>query len=80
MTATIQVLLLQVRDHDDPMRPQEVECFRRVLNNDSLVIETHNLLEVPLTKSLIDRTDVFFIGGSRCGLARADARFAANVA
>ncbi|NND96839.1 MAG: type 1 glutamine amidotransferase, partial [Pirellulaceae bacterium] len=57
-------LLLQVRDADDPMRRQEVNCFARALNVDAGKIEVHDLLSGPPSVEELDRVDVVLLGGS----------------
>ena len=41
----IRYLLLQVRNQDDPMRPQEVGCFARALGCEPTQIRTFDLLD-----------------------------------
>jgi len=57
-------LLLQVRNEDDPMRRQEVECFARALACDPAQIDVFDLLTgVPSVKRL-SHYDVVLLGGS----------------
>ncbi len=57
-------LLLQVRNHDDPMRPHEVSCFVRALNCRPGQIGTYDLLSGVPTREQLDKTDVVLLGGS----------------
>ena len=58
------ILLLQVRDADDPMRQHEVECFRRVLSLDPAQLGTFDLLSGPLPESWITAAQMILLGGS----------------
>jgi GMP synthase (glutamine-hydrolysing) len=64
MFSHLRYLLLQIRDADDPMREQEVECFVRALGTRSALVEPFDLLNFSPSQSLLDRTDVVLIGGS----------------
>ena len=57
-------LLLQIRDADDPIRPQEVGCFASALGCDATQISTLSLLDQRLTASVLDEVDAVLIGGS----------------
>ena len=57
-------LLLQVRNPDDPMRRQEVECFARALDCGVEAISTVDLLVRPPTKRKLDQADFVLLGGS----------------
>ena len=57
-------LLLQVRNADDPMRQQEVECFARALQCDVDQIRVYDLLSGVPTLDLLDHVDVVLLGGS----------------
>jgi GMP synthase (glutamine-hydrolysing) len=57
-------LLLQVRNPDDPMRTQEVQCFAKALGCQPDQIRVFDLLAgVPTVKQL-DQVDVVLLGGS----------------
>ena len=57
-------LLLQVRNPDDPMRGQEVQCFARALNCDAGQIAVYDLLSGVPTVEQLDQVDVVLLGGS----------------
>ncbi|QEF97941.1 GMP synthase [glutamine-hydrolyzing] [Stieleria maiorica] len=57
-------LLLQIRNADDPMRTQEIECFARALQCDPSQIAVHDLLAGPPTVAQLDAVDVVLLGGS----------------
>jgi GMP synthase (glutamine-hydrolysing) len=57
-------LLLQVRDADDPMKPQEVGCFSRALGCAQTQIAIHDLLLGPPTLEQLASVDVVLLGGS----------------
>ena len=57
-------LLLQIRNADDPMREQEVDCFSRALQCEPEQIGVFDLLSgVPSVHDL-DRVDAVLLGGS----------------
>jgi len=60
----LRVLLLQVRNDDDPMRPQEVAAFARVLRVEIERIATLDLLAEAPTGAQLKRTDLVLLGGS----------------
>ena len=60
----MRFLLLQIRDHDDPMRAHEVEAFARAVHCPTDVISVLNLLDEPITPSRLDSIDVVFVGGA----------------
>jgi len=64
MLEQIRYLLLQVRNADDPMRPQEVSCFARALETQISQIGVFDLLGGPLQDVDLDQSDVILIGGS----------------
>lgn len=67
-------LLLQVRDADDPVRRQEVECFAAAIGCGVDRISTHSLLGGAPTGRLLNRHDAVLIGGSGAySAARAEA-------
>ena len=57
-------LLLQVRNKDDPMRRQEVDCFARALDCQPSMIRLANLLTGWPNSNEFDSADVVFLGGS----------------
>lgn len=57
-------LLLQVRNPDDPMREQEVDCFTRALTCSRQSIKCVDLLRANPTKADLDRADIVLLGGS----------------
>ena len=60
----IRYLLLQVRNPDDPMRPQEVGCFARTLRCPREQIQAVDLLNGVPTVEQLDTVDVVLLGGS----------------
>ncbi|MBC8868231.1 MAG: type 1 glutamine amidotransferase [Planctomycetes bacterium] len=60
----IRYLLLQVRNPDDPMRPQEIGCFARALRCPRKQIRTLDLLSGVPTVQQLDAVDVVLLGGS----------------
>ena len=60
----LRYLLLQVRNQEDPMRPQEVGCFARALDCERERIEVFDLLTGVPTIAELNRVDVVFLGGS----------------
>ena len=61
---TLRYLLLQARDLDDPMCPQEVGCFARVLHCAPEQIGTFDLLNGRPSHRQWDAVDVVLLGGS----------------
>jgi GMP synthase (glutamine-hydrolysing) len=57
-------LLLQVRDVDDPMREQEIDCFSRALACQPDQIQVYDLLSGVPTPGQLDAVDVVLLGGS----------------
>jgi len=57
-----RVLLLQIRDADDPMRPQELECFRRRMPRAS--VEARSLLFGRVPPEDLDPFDAVMVGGA----------------
>ena len=57
-------LLLQIRNADDPMREQEVDCFARALRCTPEQISVYDLLSGVPTIRELDRVDVVLLGGS----------------
>lgn len=64
MFNSTRYLLLQIRNPDDPMRSQEVQCFTRALRCDRQQIKTLDLLSSVPSQSQIDRADILLLGGS----------------
>jgi len=64
MFKKVRYLLLQVRNADDPMRPQEVRCFARALNCDPHQIGVFDLLAGVPTRAELDAVDIVLLGGS----------------
>jgi GMP synthase (glutamine-hydrolysing) len=66
--ASLRYLLLQVRNADDPMRSQEVDCFARALQCDRERIEVIDLIGRECGSAggaaRIRRADVVLLGGS----------------
>ncbi|MHC4415994.1 MAG: type 1 glutamine amidotransferase [Planctomycetota bacterium] len=64
MLENLRYLLLQVRDHDDPMRTHEVDCFVRSLHCSPEQLCVVDLLrDVPTPRALKD-VDIVLLGGS----------------
>ena len=57
-------LLLQARDGQDPIKPQEVDCFAEVMRIPVKQFRTFCLLSEPLTREDIVDVDCILIGGS----------------
>ena len=57
-------LLLQVRNADDPMLHQEVDCFARALGCRQAQIAVFDLLSGVPTVAQLDEVDVVLLGGS----------------
>jgi GMP synthase (glutamine-hydrolysing) len=64
MNAPLRFLLLQVRNPDDPMRRQEIDCFARALPCDPARILVLDLLREVPSRRLLARVDVVLLGGS----------------
>ena len=64
MSAAIRLLLLQVRDAQDPMRIQEVECFADALDCGMDCVRTVDLLSSGLSLQSLRLVDVVLVGGS----------------
>lgn len=63
--ASFRILLIQVRDDDDPMKPQEVECFRWAMQCERGQMDIFDLTAgEPLTETQLRRSDLVVIGGS----------------
>ena len=57
-------LLIQIRDADDPIRQQEVDCFATALGCAPEAIGTFDLLSTLLGEEHLDGYDMVVIGGS----------------
>ncbi len=57
-------LLLQIRDADDPVRHQEIDCFLRSLRCHPDQLDVHSLLEGAPASATEQRAQVVLIGGS----------------
>ena len=64
MNDKLRYLLLQVRNSDDPMREQEINCFRRVLLCNGHQITPWDFLASIPQASELDAHDVVLLGGS----------------
>jgi GMP synthase (glutamine-hydrolysing) len=64
VTTNYRFLLLQVRNHDDPMREQEVDCFARMLHCSRQQIEVFDLLGGAPTVDQLRQFDCVLLGGS----------------
>lgn len=64
MTAIPRFLLIQIRDQDDPIRWQEIECFARALDCPTEQIEVFDLLRTTLTLPQLSEIRMVLIGGS----------------
>jgi len=73
MPNTVRYLLLQMRNQDDPMRTNEVECFSRALATSPDQIGVFDLLSGLLDETAMDRADMFLLGGSGDYSAAGDA-------
>ena len=60
----LRYLLLQIRDADDPIGPQEVGCFAVALDCSAEHIATFDLLNERLTVAKLNEVDAVLIGGS----------------
>ena len=60
----MRLLLIQVRDHDDPMIGHEIECVHRRLDGNVFHIEPRNALAESPDPRWLDGYDGFLIGGS----------------
>jgi GMP synthase (glutamine-hydrolysing) len=61
---SLRYLLLQTRNANDPMRPQEVDCFARALGCDRSAIEVFDLLAAAPSTDRLQRADAILLGGS----------------
>jgi GMP synthase (glutamine-hydrolysing) len=61
---SLRYLLIQIREPQDPIRRQEVDCFARAVGCSPDSIEQFDLLTERLTQEVLDRSDAVLIGGS----------------
>ncbi len=61
---TLRYLLLQVRDHDDPMREHEVANFARCLQCAAAQIRVFDLISGAPSRETLNSVDVVLLGGS----------------
>jgi len=64
MTQQPRFLLLQVRNHDDPMREHEIGCFSRSFRCDRDRIHIFDLLSGVPSQAALDEADIVLLGGS----------------
>ena len=64
MNSALQFLLIQIRDRDDPMQPQEVHSFARALGCNVDQITPFDLLAGVPSRGQLDAHDMVLIGGS----------------
>ena len=64
MFEKLRFMLFQVRNPDDPMRSQEVDCFARALCCDRRQICVTSILQGVPTRAALDRVDMVLLGGS----------------
>ena len=64
MLDNLSYLLLQVRNHDDPMRGNEVTCFARALRCHASRIQVFDLLSGAPGDRQLARVDMVLLGGS----------------
>ena len=77
--AQLRYLLMQIRDVDDPIRPQEVVCFAKALDCDVDNIATLDLLTERLTNEKLSAVDAVLIGGSGNYSAAGESEWLENV-
>ncbi len=64
VSATLKLLLIQVRAPGDPMAAHEASCVRRRLADLPVDVAAANVLETPAEVGWLDGCDAFVIGGS----------------
>lgn len=62
--SNLRYLLLQVRNADDPIAPQEIRCFAKALDCDESAIEVLDLLSTAPSLEKIQSVDMILLGGS----------------
>ena len=75
----LRYLLLQIRDAEDPIGPQEVGCFAKALGCKKENIRTLDLLSERLTTAKLDAVDAVLIGGSGNYSAAGESQWLENV-
>lgn len=60
----LRFMLFQVRNPDDAMRRQEVDCFARALQCDRNQIHVFSILQGVPTRAELDQVDMVLLGGS----------------
>ncbi len=75
----LRYLLLQIRDANDPIGPQEVDCFAKTLGCGNGDIATLNLLNERLTTAKLDAVEAVLIGGSGDYSAAGESEWLENV-
>ncbi len=60
----LRFMLFQVRNPDDPMRQQEVDCFAQALGCGSNQIHVTSILQGVPTRRELDAVDMVLLGGS----------------
>ena len=61
---TLKFLLLQVRNPDDPMKPQEQQTFLEALECDASLLCSWDLLQGCPPGDLLEQNDIVLVGGS----------------
>lgn len=64
MFEKLRFMLFQVRNPDDPMRGQEVDCFARALQCHPSQISVFDILQGVPSREELDRVDMVLLGGS----------------
>ena len=60
----MRILLLQIRDADDPIAAQEADVFVHAIGDDSADLHIADLLTGGPTEEELERADIVIIGGS----------------
>ena len=60
----LRFMLFQVRNPDDAMREQEVDCFARALQCDRRQIHVFSILQGVPSRAELDKVDMVLLGGS----------------
>lgn len=60
---SIQVLILQCRELNDPMADHEIDCIKKKFQDTQTNIQVHNVIEKPPTEHHLE-VDALIIGGS----------------
>ena len=64
MHKRLRYLLMQIRNPDDPMRSQEIDCFAEDLRCDRHQIQVFDLLSGVPSRGQLDQVDMVLLGGS----------------